>query len=296
MKKLKEIAINIIPDFEGYEIKKILLNELKLSNKVLTKLKQFPDGITLNGEKAFVTVKVKSRDILKIKLYDRNSVNIVPSDIPLDIIYEDEDILAVNKPRNMPTHPSQNHYTDTLANGVMNYYKDKDFTFRVITRLDRDTSGVVIIAKNKISAQKLSQLMQTRNISKEYIAVCHGVCTTPKGIINVPIARVPGSGILREVNESGKEAVTKYEIISKRNGLCLVKLNPLTGRTHQLRVHMSHIGMPIYGDELYGSPITDKQTLLHCRSIEFMHPMNGKHLTIDAPIPEDIKNIYQYNL
>lgn len=289
VKQMKEITLKIKKEFENYEIKQILKNELEISNKVITKLKNFSDGITLNDKKAFVTAKVKENDILKLKLYDEKSKNIVPSDIPLDILFEDEDLLVVNKPRNMPTHPSLNHYTDTLANGVMNLYKDKDFTFRVITRLDRDTSGIVIIAKNKISAQKLSSQMQDKKIVKEYYAICHNRLECKKGRFDFPIRRVDNSTISREVHPLGKEAVTDYEVISEKDGKFIVKLFPLTGRTHQLRVHLSFMGTPILGDNLYGSSEITHTTLLHCKRIMLKHPSTEKTLVFDAPLPHDMQ-------
>ena len=286
---MKEIEIKIKKEYSGDEIKKVLKKELDISNKVLTKLKTFPDGITLNGKKAFVTVKVSENDILKIRLYDKNSEKIIPSDIPLDIIFEDDDLLVLNKPRNMPTHPSLNHYTDTLANGVMNLYKDKNFTFRVITRLDRDTSGIVIVAKNKLSAQKLSLNMQKKEIKKEYYAICMNTLKNKSGRIDLPIKRVDGSGILREVNPLGKEAITDYEVVKEKDNLFLVKLNPLTGRTHQLRVHLSYLGTPIIGDSLYGPFEKGEKTLLHCKKIKLNHPLTNQEMVFDAPFPRDME-------
>ena len=271
------------------KIKSILKQKLKISAAVLTKLKQTPEGILLNGKSVFATQTVNEGDVITITISDESSPNIVPTDIPLDIIYEDEDILAVNKPRNMPCHPSQNHHDDTLANGVMHYYKGKGFTFRVITRLDKDTSGVVLIAKNKISASILSDHMLNGKIYKEYLALCHGTPKVTKGIIDAPIARKEGSAIMREVNALGKEAVTQYEVIKNNDDFSLIKLNPLTGRTHQIRVHLSHIGHPIYGDDMYGSPVKDEMTRLHCHKISFNHPITKEKLIIKAPKPDDMK-------
>ncbi len=287
---MKEIKLKIEKNLENKEIKYILKNKLFLSNRVITKLKTFPDGITLNGEKAFVTVRAKENDLLIIRMYDEASKNIEPSDLPLDIIFEDEDILVVNKPRNMPTHPSLNHYTDTLANAVMNYYRDKNFTFRVITRLDRNTSGLVLIAKNKISAQILSKQMEDKKIKKEYYAICRGCPDEKNGIIDIPIKRKEYSGILRIADPSGKEAYTEYSVVDTKEDLSLIKLIPHTGRTHQLRVHLAYIGTPIYGDELYGSDTqAHAETLLHCRQLKLFHPMTNKEILFTAPLPDDMK-------
>lgn len=286
---MREIKIIIEKEFQDKEIKHILKNKLMLSNRVITKLKTFPDGITLNGQKAFVTAHVKENDLLLLRMYDEPSKNIEPCDLPLDIIHEDEDILVVNKPRNMPTHPSLNHYTDTLANAVMHYYKDKDFTFRVITRLDRNTSGLVLIAKNKISAHKLSALMNEKAIQKIYYAICCGHPEIKGGFIDVPIKRKDFSGILRVASSDGKAALTEYCVEKQKNDLSLIRLIPHTGRTHQLRVHMSHIGHPIYGDGLYGNEVSESSaTLLHCQQLSFIHPTTGSKIELTAPFPDDM--------
>ena len=284
---MRKITYKVMPEDGTSKIKSILRQKLGISAAVLTKLKKSPDGILLNGEAAFATKNVKSGDIIEITLKDDNSPNIVPTPMELDIIYEDEDILALNKPRNMPTHPSQNHHDDTLANGVMHYFSGSGFTFRVITRLDKDTSGVVLIAKNKIAASKLSDSMAKGEIQKEYLAICHGTLKDTKGRIDAPIGRKEGSSIMREVHPDGKPSLTQYEVTEKENQLCLVKLNPITGRTHQLRVHLSHIGHPIYGDDMYGSPIEGERCRLHCRAIKFIHPITGENKILEADIPKD---------
>lgn len=275
-------------DDDGKQIKHILRQKLGVSAAVLTRLKKTQGGIKLNGECVFATHRVVCGDNIEITLADNSSENIVPSDVPLNIIYEDEDILVVNKPPSMPTHPSHGHHNDTLANAVVGHYKNKEFTFRVITRLDRDTSGVVVVAGNKISASNLTSQMTKGEITKEYEAICHMWPTDDAGTIEAPIARKEGSAILREVSESGKRAVTKYEVLSKSEGLSHIRLFPITGRTHQIRVHLSHIGVPIYGDDLYGSPIVGERVRLHCRKITLRHPITGDIMIFEAPLPDDM--------
>ena len=287
---MRKITYTVMPEDNCARIKSILRQKLGISAAVLTKLKKSDDGILLNGEAVYATKEVKEGDIIEINLADENSPNIVPTEMKLDILYEDEDILAVNKPRNMPTHPSQNHHDDTLANGVMHYFKNSGFTFRVITRLDKDTSGVVLMAKNKLSASGLSESMQNGEIQKEYLALCHGVPEAEKGEINAPIDRKEGSTIERTVSETGKEAITKYETIEAKNGMSLVRVKPITGRTHQIRVHLSYIGCPIYGDDMYGSSVKNEKCRLHCRQITLKHPLTHEEMTIEAPIPDDMKN------
>lgn len=286
----KILSLEIDPSMHGKTVKYILQNRLGLSSALITQIKKTENGIMLSGERVFVNKRVCEGDELIITIADDTS-DIPEGNIPLDIIYEDEDIIAVNKPRNMPTHPSQNHYEDTLANGLMYYYKGNNFTFRAITRLDRDTSGVVLIAKNPLSAANLSDDMKSGRIKKEYAAVTCGVPNPPKGRIDAPIKRLRESVILRCVSADGKEAVTDYETISVSGGLSLVRLYPLTGRTHQLRVHLSHIGTPIYGDDLYGAPQENESVRLHCKKITFIHPHTKAKTVLEAPLPQDMTDL-----
>ena len=282
----KEFLITIKEDTT---VKKVLIEKLNLSSQLVTNIKKYSDGILLNGKKVNVNVSLKFGDELKIKIYDENS-DIKPNDIPLNILYEDDDIIVLNKERNMPTHPSQNHYEDTLANALMYYFKEKNFTFRAITRLDKDTSGIVLVAKNPYSSHILNEQMKNKKIKKEYFAIVNG-CLNPKmGLINVPIKRCENTVMLREVSPNGKEAITEYETVWENEKFSLVHLLPQTGRTHQLRVHLSYMGCPIYGDDLYGAPQKDA-ILLHCGSIEFLHPTAKQKMKIEVTVPCDMDKI-----
>lgn len=285
---MKQIKYIVCMEDENKKIKDILRQKFAISAAVLTELKKSSEGILCDGKSVFATHRVLCGDEVVITLTDKASTNIEPIKIPLDIIYEDEDILVVNKPRSMPTHPSQNHHSDSLANAVMGYYMDSPITFRVITRLDKDTSGVVVIAKNKISAGILTEQMVNKSIDKEYVALCCGLFDYTKGTIEEPIARKEGSAILREVNPNGKYALSEYEVISSKDDMTLVRLFPKTGRTHQLRVHMAHIGHPIYGDYLYGNSEGDAMTRLHCAQITLTQPLTKEQLIFKAPIPDDM--------
>ena len=271
----------------GKTVKEILKNRFKISSSVMTELKASEDGILLNGKKVFVNETVSEKDVLLIKVRDLRS-DIEESDIPLDILYEDEDIVAVNKGRSLPIHPSQNHHGDTLANAMMHYYSGEKFTFRVITRLDKDTSGVVLLAKNPLSGAILGEEMKIGNIKKEYVALVNGKVNPLKGLIEAPIKRREESVILRCVAPDGKDAVTEYETVAESGKLSLVRLHPLTGRTHQIRVHLSYIGNPIFGDDLYGAPQKDERVRLHCSKITFLHPITDEIMEVKAPIPDDI--------
>ena len=278
----------------GKSVKHIIEREFSLSSRTLSKLKK-NGGIKVNGENVTVRFTLSSDDILTLSIDDVPSETIEKVDIPLDVLYEDDDMLIINKPLGMPTHPSQGHHSDTLANAVMYRYRNENFTFRAITRLDGDTTGVVLIARNALSAQRLTDSLQSGRIKKEYAAVVLGIPSPEKGTIDAPISRCEDSVIKRKISPDGKSAVTEYELDFTRNDgrYSLVKAFPITGRTHQIRLHLSHIGHPIYGDFLYGEPIDNVRAYLHCRRLTLPHPMTKEFLTVEAPLPQDIKEIME---
>ncbi len=260
--------------------------KLRCSKNIITKLKK-GEYILLNGKRVTVREILKIGDELEIILPIEPSENIVAnSEIPFKILYEDEDILVVDKPAGVPTHPSINHYHDTLANGVKAYL-GKDFTFRAVNRLDRDTSGVVVIAKNMLSCHILSDAVKNHAFQKTYCAICHGIPEKREGIIDLPIARERESIIKRCIRDDGKAAKTEYWVEKTEGEYSLLTACPITGRTHQIRVHFAHIGCPLFGDRLYGSDIENERVRLHCKCIEFTHPITQIPLKIYAKIPED---------
>ena len=258
-------------------------------------MKKTPESILKNGIWSYVNEPLHVGDTLQIHIEENEgSDNIVPNEIPLSILYEDEDILVIDKPANMPIHPSINHYEQTLANGVLWYYTAQQipYTFRCITRLDRDTTGVTLLAKHMLSASVLSKAMQQKQIQKEYLALCDGV-TPEEGTIDAPICRAADSVIKRCVDfENGDSAVTRFVREWTNGQISLVRLKPETGRTHQIRVHMKHIGHPLLGDFLYhpGNYSMNRQAL-HCASLTFTHPITGEKLTINAKLPDDMQQL-----
>ena len=284
---MREFTLIIPENLENREIKYILKNHFRFSSRLITALKE-GNGITLCGKKEFVNKLVAKGDILKITLPDKASENIVPQNIPLDILYEDEDLLVINKPPKMPTHPSVYHNENTIANAVMYYFRDIPFTFRAPSRLDRDTSGVLVIAKNAFSADGIAKQIKNGGFQKEYAAICVGVPNPKSGTIAAPIKREKEGIIKRVIAPDGKPAVTDYTVVSIHNGLCLLALFPKTGRTHQIRLHLSHIGTPIYGDFLYGEEVLGERLRLHCRSVSFTHPITNNAIKFSAPLPSDM--------
>ncbi|MBR4173414.1 MAG: RluA family pseudouridine synthase [Clostridia bacterium] len=285
---MREFVLTVPEKFSGREIKYILKNHFGFSSRLITALKA-GDGITLNEKKEFVNKTVSLGDTLKITLFDKASENITPENIPLDILFEDEDLLIINKPPKMPTHTSVYHTSGTVANAVLYYFRDIPFTFRAPSRLDRDTSGVLIIAKNAWSGDCISRAIKGGDFEKEYLAVCVGTLENKKGTVNAPIKREKEGIIKRIIAPDGKPAITDYEVIKEKNGLSLVKLHPKTGRTHQIRLHLAHIGTPIYADFLYGTDIDGERIRLHCHSLRFRHPVTKEFMKITAPLPTDME-------
>ena len=286
----KEIEIKIDSSLHGHRIEYVLEKELKISSSLIKRLKRMPDGIILNGARAMVIEKVSEGDILSVNIKGRETGNIVPANIPIDIIWEDNDILVLNKAGNISIHPSKTHKTDTLANGVI-YHTGSREAIHIITRLDRETSGVVLVAKNPQAAAILTEDMKKGKIKKEYIAIVNGVPEVLTGEIDAPIKKKDEKSSLRCVADDGKRAITLYSVAEKTDKFALVNLYPFTGRTHQLRVHLSYIGHPIYGDNMYGAPQTGERVRLHCHKLTFNHPTTGECAVFTGDIPEDFKGI-----
>ena len=279
---MKRIFNYTIPTEYNKQTLLSFLKDKKYSSQIITHLKRTENGILLNGEWGRVRDILRAGDVLTIQLLeDVSSENIVPMNLALDIIYEDEDILIVNKAANTPIHPSQGNYDNTLANAVAYYYQQKgeSFTYRCINRLDRDTTGLLIVAKHMYSASLLSDMVGKREIHREYLAIATG--EVPEiGTIVAPIGRVDGSTIERHVDEElGDYACTHYQRLAYNNGYSLVSLKLETGRTHQIRVHMKHIGHPLPGDFLYNPDysVINRQAL-HSHKLSFKHPITGEYM------------------
>ena len=270
------------------------LKRIGCSHQILGRLKKTEKGILVNEEWAYVRTPLKAGDLLKITLTEEApSENIVPIPLPLSIVYEDQDILLLNKPADMPVHPSINNYDNTLANGVAWYYaqKGESFVFRCINRLDRDTTGLLILAKHALSASVLSAQMKNREIHRTYQAVVAGTPPFSEGTVDAPIARKEGSVMERCVDfEKGERAVTHYRVLKEGKDCSLLELSLETGRTHQIRVHMKHLGCPLLGDYLYYPDFSQiHRVALHSCALSFPHPMTGETMHFEAPLPEDMK-------
>ena len=282
----------------GKTVKEILRYGVGLSLAFTKKLKFLENGIMLNGERVTVRCVVREGDILSLATEDDGIETLLsPTNIPFDCIYEDDSVILPSKPALMPTHPSRNHRGDTLADALAYKYKQEGvpLVFRAISRLDKDTSGVLLLAKDRISASRLSEAMKRGEISKQYIAILDGVLSEPSGVIETYIKREAESIIKRTVcvaDEGGDKALTHYETLAENGTYSLVLASPITGRTHQLRVHFSYLGAPILGDGMYGreSDLISRHAL-HALSLEFPHPKSESKMRISAPLFEDMEGL-----
>lgn len=280
-------------DYVGTTLKAFLKSYYKMSSSLIADLKKTDDGIAVNGERKNVTYIIEENDEIAITLTELAKNEIVPKKIDFKILYEDEDIMAVDKPPFVATHPSSGNYDNTLANGVMYYWlqKGEERVFRAVNRLDKNTSGVMLIAKNAYAHARLCESLHTSDFVRKYIAIVEGEITRD-GRIDAPIGRTEDSIIKRCVRDDGQRAVTHYRVLGNYRGCTLLELELETGRTHQIRVHMSHIGHPLVCDFLYGSedcPDISRQAL-HSAHIGFVHPTSGKRIDIDCKIARDMSD------
>ena len=309
---------------EGMLLKTILQQRMGVSRKLLSRLKLIEKGIMLNGERVYISVKVQAGDVVEIRMEQERSDDILPQPMELDIMYEDEFILVLNKPAGVIVHPTHGHYTDTLANGVVHYWQQKgwNYRFRAVHRLDQETSGVLVIAKNPYVHQHISEQMIAGTVDKRYVAFVHGQPEPADGDIDGPIDRDPLEPHRRIVTPSGYPSLTRYKLVAAYRDASLVELKLETGRTHQIRVHMLSIGCPLIGDPMYRHPVygrvsgaegassanTDPsppapyekvarldgaigRQALHASSLTLVHPMDGRTVQFRAPLPDDMNRL-----
>ncbi|WP_339321920.1 RluA family pseudouridine synthase [Paenibacillus sp. FSL W8-0194] len=322
----------IVPEAEdGWLLKAILLRRMHVSRKLQSRLKLTEQGITLNGRRVYTSVPVQAGDVVAIRMEQEISDDILPQPIPFEILYEDEHLLVVNKEAGMIVHPTHGHYTGTLANGVVDYWRQKgeSFRFRAVHRLDQETTGVLAIAKNPYVHQHISEQMIGNRVDKTYLALVHGTPAPSEGEIDGPIDRDPEEPHRRIVTPNGYPSLTKYRVLESWNNGSLVRLKLETGRTHQIRVHMTSIGCPLIGDKLYRHDVYKEigieaadlsegadsvietndppmpaaarnivqldraisRQALHAYELSFEHPVTHRQMTFQAPLPADMRKL-----
>ncbi len=295
------MQIKVTEELAGLCVRDVLRRHLSLSTKMLKYLKYRNDGISVNGVHCTVRYVLAKGDVLSIMLEDRAASDAVtPVDLPLKILYEDADLVIPSKPADMPTHPSHDHYDDTVANALAYRYAERriPFVFRPINRLDRNTSGLLLVARNKHAAGALTKQLREGSIRKTYLAVLDGVLDTEGGVIDACLHRTAGSIIVREVcppdTPDADTARTEYTVLARGTAHTLVMAHPITGRTHQLRVHFASLGHPITGDDLYGAPSPHiHRHALHAAALSFRHPVSGEEMQVSAPLPDDFLRLVE---
>lgn len=290
------LQLNITEELSGRTVDSLLRRHLELSGTVIRRIKWLEDGILVNGQRVTVRYRVTEGQVLSVRLTDPASAEQpVPTEGPLDILYEDEDLVVVNKQPGVLIHPSHGHFDDTIGNFLMWHWQQtgEESGFHPVHRLDKGTTGLLVVAKHPHGQEKLKNQLHTGAFRRRYLAVCEGHPEPGSDTIDAPIGMVDGSLMQREIRPDGQAARTHYRVLSTHGSRSLVELELETGRTHQIRVHMAHIGHPLTGDFLYG---TEDRSLisrpaLHSWQVEIAHPITGKILHLSAPLPEDMQTL-----
>lgn len=293
---IEPLVYVVPPRDDGLALRTVLRDRMGLSRTLVIKLKREARGILVNGIRMPVNAKVRAGDRVEVHLPEETAGGITPEPIPLDILYEDDHLLIVNKPAGLVVHPTRGYSSGTLANGVIHHWQRLGLAarFRPVHRLDRDTSGVLAVAKNAFVHEQLSRQLKAGRVEKTYCAFVFGRPDPPSGTVEAPIGRSGDHPQMRVVRPDGAPSVTRYETVESWGIASLLRVSPVTGRTHQIRVHMRHIGHPLLGDPLYaadrpapaGAGIA--RQALHAESLGFDHPASGRRMVFRAPLPDDL--------
>ncbi len=292
----RRLELTVTSELAGVKVDTLLKKRLGLSGTVVRRIKWLEDGILVDGVRVHTDFRPAAEQVLSVRLDDpERRSGVVPTPGPLDIVYEDEDVIVLNKAAGVSVHPGPGHFDDTLGNFLVEYYEKtgQEADFHPVHRLDRGTSGLIAAAKHPHAQEALKNQLHTERFKRVYLAVCQGVPDPPTGAVDAPLGPKPGSLMEQMVRPDGKRARTHYETLEARNGRALLRLELDTGRTHQIRVHMAHIGCPLTGDFLYG---TEDRALiprpaLHSAELSFRHPLTGKALEFQSPLPEDMARL-----
>ena len=289
----RRLTLTVSPAQADRKVDALLRGPLALSGTAVKRARRLEDGILLDGVRAAAGDRVQAGQVLSVVVGDTElSGTILPAPGPLDIVYRDQDVLVLNKAPGVAVHPGPGHHADTIGNFLMDYYRKEGILadFHPVHRLDRGTSGLLLVALHGHAQEVLKELLHTPSFRRVYLAVCEGVPEPLSGVIDAPIGRLEGSALARTVRPDGQRAVTRYQTLGTGHGRALVRLELETGRTHQIRVHMAHIGHPLTGDFLYGTedPALIPRPALHAAELAFNHPITGRPMAFTAPLPQDM--------
>ena len=292
----RRVELPVTAELAGVKVDTLLKKRLGLSGTVVRRIKWLEDGILVDGQRVNTRFVPREGQVLSVRLSDpERRSGIVPAPGPLDIVYEDEDILILNKAPGVPVHPGPGHFSDTIGNFLLDYYDSRgiEADFHPVHRLDRGTSGLLAVAKHPHAQEVLKNQLHTPDFRRVYLAVCEGAPAPAAGVVDAPLGPRPGSLVEQMVRPDGKEARTRYETLEVYGGRALLRLELDTGRTHQIRVHMAHLGHPLTGDFLYGAeaPELISRPALHSAELTLRHPVTGELLSFRAPMPEDMERL-----
>ena len=287
---MRRLTLTVTPEQAGRTVKSLLRRELRMADGAIARVKTVPDGICLNGAHARTVDRVAAGDTLTVRIDDKRSGGrFTPVAVPLDILYEDADLLALNKPAGMAVHGGYDRGEPTVANALAALW-GRDAAFHPVSRLDRGTSGIMVIAKSAYVHDLLRRMLHTDAFRREYLALARGAFPDDSGTVDLPIGRDEAAPTKRAVTPDGQPSRTEYTVLERFPAGALLRVRPLTGRTHQIRVHMAAIGHPLFGDALYGSPDDMlSRPALHSAYLSLRHPVTGETLELTAPLPDDLE-------
>ena len=293
MPNRRVLTLRVLPEWEGRTVKNLLLRQLHMSEGLIARVKRRERGICRNGGPCRTVDRVRAGDVLTVEAGDGPGAGnpAVPAKIPLRFVYEDEDLAVLDKDPGMVVHGVPGG-PPTLANALA-FVWGPDQPFHPVHRLDRGTSGLLVIAKSAYVQDRLRRALHTEDFRREYLALVRGAVTPDRGTVALPIGREPGHPTRRRIDPQGQSAETEYAVEASFPGVTLLRLRPLTGRTHQIRVHMAALGHPLYGDRLYGGEGNLDRPALHAARILLRHPVTGEVLELTSPLPEDMKRIIE---
>ena len=295
-RQVRRVCLTVPPERAGQKVDTLLRKELGLSGTVIRRIKWLPDGILLDGTRVFTSCRVEPGQVLSVRLSDPEvRSGVVPAPGPLDIVYEDGDLLVVNKAPGVLVHPGTGHFSDTIGNFLMEYYKNQgiEADFHPVHRLDKGTSGLLVVAKHPHAQERLKGQLHTAEFRRTYLAVCLGSPPAEAGEVDAPIGMAEGSILARAVRPDGLPAKTRYQVLKRQGNRTLVRLELVTGRTHQVRVHMAYLGCPLAGDFLYGAEdlALISRPALHSWRLSLRQPVTGEALSFTCPLPADMARL-----